>query len=104
MNLYEFKRCFMPRGGARPNSGPESAWNYSPTKAIRVPAVLADELLHHARKLDRSDSDCSDRQQLAELIEGLASDATVTRQGKDSGAVRRALRAVVLLLQEEGVI
>lgn len=94
----------MPRGGARPNSGPDSNWNHSPTKAIRVPAVLADKLLHYARKLDRSEQSALDRQRLTELIEGIDRDEAVTRHGKDRGSVRRALRAVINLLQEQGVI
>ncbi|WP_083260454.1 hypothetical protein A5482_014765 (plasmid) [Cyanobacterium sp. IPPAS B-1200] len=28
-------------------------WNHSPTRTIRVPVVLADEVLNYARKLDR---------------------------------------------------
>lgn len=94
----------MGRGGARPNSGPESSWNHSPTKAIRVPVVLADELLHIARKLDRSEESLTNRQRLTELIEGIVANEAVTRHGKDSGSVKRALRAVIELLREEGVI
>lgn len=42
----------MPRGGARPNSGPQPHWKHGKTKTIRVPIVLADRLLELARELD----------------------------------------------------
>jgi len=42
----------MPRGGARPNSGPSPIWKHGKTKTIRVPIALADRLLEVARNMD----------------------------------------------------
>jgi hypothetical protein len=46
----------MPRGGYHPNAerwGRKSAWqNESPTKTIRVPEALIEQVLDYAHKLD----------------------------------------------------
>ncbi|BAZ19103.1 hypothetical protein NIES4071_109880 (plasmid) [Calothrix sp. NIES-4071] len=62
----------MPRGGARPNSGPQSSWNMGKTTSIRVPVVLAPVLLRIARSID---NDCS--------IESILSDEAIDRDLKD---------------------
>ena len=43
----------MPRGGARPNSGPPPSWKHGRTTTIRVPRVLAVQIVQLARQLDR---------------------------------------------------
>ena len=42
----------MPRGGRRPGAGGISSWKSGRTKTIRVPEVLAAEILQLARVLD----------------------------------------------------
>lgn len=42
----------MPRGGYRKNAGSKSKWIHGETKVIRVPSVLADQILAIARVLD----------------------------------------------------
>lgn len=42
----------MPRGGRREGAGGRPKWKHGKTKTIRVPEVLADEILDYARKLD----------------------------------------------------
>ena len=42
----------MPRGGARPNSGPPPSWKHGRTTTIRVPRALAGQIKHLARQLD----------------------------------------------------
>jgi hypothetical protein len=42
----------MTRGGVREGAGNQFAWKSGKTKVIRVPEVLADRILEHARKLD----------------------------------------------------
>lgn len=42
----------MPRGGKREGSGPKPTWKSGKTKTIRVPEVLADQVLDLARRLD----------------------------------------------------
>ena len=42
----------MPRGGARPNSGPPPSWKHGRTTTIRVSRVLVPQIKHLARQLD----------------------------------------------------
>ena len=42
----------MSRGGYREGAGRKFKWKSGKTKAIRVPEVLADEILNYAKKLD----------------------------------------------------
>lgn len=42
----------MPRGGYRPGAGGKSKWIRGKTTVIRVPEVLADEVLRVAKLLD----------------------------------------------------
>ena len=44
----------MARGGKRPGAGAKPKWKHGKTKTIRVPEVLADEVLDFARKLDEN--------------------------------------------------
>jgi len=45
----------MPRGGKRVGAGAKSTWKKGKTVTIRVPEVLADDILAFARKLDSED-------------------------------------------------
>lgn len=45
----------MPKGGARPNSGKKSTWNYGETTTVRVPKALAEYLKSIARKIDQGE-------------------------------------------------
>lgn len=42
----------MPRGGYRKNAGGKPTWKHGKTKVIRVPEVLAEQILDYAHKLD----------------------------------------------------
>ncbi len=42
----------MPRGGKRPGAGGQFKWKHGKTKTIRVPEVLAEQILEFAKKLD----------------------------------------------------
>lgn len=42
----------MVRGGRREGAGGQSKWKHGKTKTIRVPEVLADQILEFAKKLD----------------------------------------------------
>jgi hypothetical protein len=46
------KFCVMPRGGCRVNAGSKPKWVRGKTTVIRVPEVLADEILRLAHLLD----------------------------------------------------
>lgn len=45
----------MPRGGKRKGAGRKADWKHGKTKTIRVPEVLAEEILEYAHKLDIGD-------------------------------------------------
>ena len=42
----------MPKGGYREGAGGKAKWRNGKTKVIRVPEVLADQILNYAKKLD----------------------------------------------------
>jgi hypothetical protein len=42
----------MPRGGKREGAGGKPTWKNGKTKTIRVPIILAEEVLRIARELD----------------------------------------------------
>jgi hypothetical protein len=44
----------MSRGGKREGAGGKPTWKNGKTKTIRVPAVLAEEILRMARELDET--------------------------------------------------
>jgi hypothetical protein len=44
----------MPRGGKREGAGGKPTWKNGKTKTIRVPVVLAEEILRMARELDET--------------------------------------------------
>lgn len=46
----------MPKGGARPNSGPRPNWKHGKTTTIRVPITLSNQLLEMARQLDEGNT------------------------------------------------
>lgn len=45
----------MPRGGYRENAGGKPKWEHGKTKVIRVPEVLAKQVLEYAHKLDKGE-------------------------------------------------
>lgn len=66
----------MIRGGKRKGSGRKPTWKHSPTQAIRVPKVFAEQLLEIARKLDHGDClelDTSSQKLSAKAVESVSS-------------------------------
>lgn len=93
----------MPRGGARPGSGPDSSWKSGKTRTIRVPEVLAAQILQIARKLDNEEvieTDTSSKR-VDKIVQELLSDPVVTRKGKDKGSVKRTLEAFLMRLRSD---
>jgi hypothetical protein len=93
------------RGGHRPGAGRKSGWNHSETQMIRVPKVFAQQLLKIAHKLDEGEIiDFESKSNDVELVQLIAqqvlADPVVTRQGKDSGAVKRAVQAFIRVCSE----
>lgn len=82
-------------GGVRENSGRKSTWSHPETKTVRIPAIFADMVLDYANHLDKGSEPLTgltvaDLESIAAL---LLSDKQVTRNGKDTGAVKRAISA-----------
>jgi len=90
------------RGGYREGSGRPSPWNLRPITVVKIPLPLKDKVLDFAHKLDNSDTNSlSDNSDLDNVtipkdyidsgIEQILRDVTITRNGKDKAAVKRAL-------------
>lgn len=98
----------MPRGGHRENAGRKAGWNNPETQTIRVPKVLATQLLEIARKLDEGETIDFDtkseksilisKNDLDNISRTILADATVTRNGKDRGSVKKAVEVLIRLL------
>lgn len=58
----------MPRGGQRKGSGSKSAWKHGKTKVIRVPEILADQIIEYARKLDEGKIKNDDVKQVTSML------------------------------------
>jgi hypothetical protein len=43
------------RGGARPGAGGGGRWKHGPTKLVRLPVALLDEILEVARYMDQNE-------------------------------------------------
>lgn len=73
----------------------KSGWQNLPTRQIRVPEVLSEQVLELAKKLDEGEPISNgSSQKLEDAINAVLSDPSVTRHGRDSGAVKRALDAL----------
>jgi hypothetical protein len=90
------------RGGHRPGAGRKSGWNHSETQMIRVPKVFAQQLLEIAHRLDEgevidseSKSISPTKEKLETFVNTILNDQSVTRMGKDKGAIRRGLEALI---------
>ena len=58
----------MPRGGYREGSGSKPAWRQGKTKVIRVPEILADQIIEYARELDEGKLKNKDVKQITPLL------------------------------------
>jgi hypothetical protein len=79
----------------------KSGWQNLPTRQIRVPEVLSEQVLELAKKLDEGEPISNGSlDALENAINAVLSNPTVTRNGRDGGAVKRALNALRMALQE----
>lgn len=89
----------MPRGGWR-GGGRPSPFKNQPTKTIRVPVVLADEVLEFAKLLDSADlsragSDFSEIQAAREILT-----QALELKANAGGAIKHQIREALLLLPD----
>lgn len=96
------------RGGYRENAGRKSDWKHPATKSIRVPPEIANQVIEIAKQLDNGfqvkviDSASESKElDLDAIVQELLSDTSVTRNGKDRGSVRRALKAMANRLRNQ---
>ena len=95
----------MPRGGARPNSGPPPSWKHGRTTTIRVPRALASQILRLARQLDEGNIECdtgskieSDTgSKIAEAVEILTE--ALKLKSNAGGRIKVEIRKVLELLE-----
>lgn len=106
MVLYIINLLMAKRGGAREGSGRPSPWRHSQTQLVRIPEVLVTQVLEYARKLDAGEDSESEQYQidLVAIADQVLSDPSVTRNGKDTGAARRAVTAFIERLRAETAI
>lgn len=91
------------RGGYREKAGRKSTWNHQETTLIRVPKALIPQIMEAARKIDAGEDLLREQlspDRLRKVMDEVMSDPQVTRSGKDKGAVRRTIDA---LLQKLGL-
>lgn len=96
------------RGGYREKAGRKSGWKHPATKSIRVPPEIADQVVDIAKQIDNGlrigfiDSATeSNETDLETIAHKILNDPTVTRNGKDRGAVKRTLEAIMKRLSEK---
>jgi hypothetical protein len=86
----------MPRGGYR-GGGRPSAFQHGPTQTIRVPIVLASEILEFAQKLDREQLLVIDTIPKKDRIAMILKQA-LTLKPNAGGAIKTEIRKALELL------
>jgi len=81
----------MPRGGARPNSGPDPSWQHGRTTTVRIPRNLKSRFLSLAREIDVS----PDAIDIA--LEHLQHSLTI--RANTGGAIKTQVREAIRILQ-----
>ena len=108
----------MPRGGARPNSGPPPSWKHGRTTTIRVPRKLAVQIVQLARQLDEgsleldtvsklesdtgSEIEYDTSSKIAEVVEILTE--ALKLKSNAGGKIKLEIRKVLELLEGSKVI
>jgi hypothetical protein len=87
-----------PKGNIDTLKPYQPKWKSGATRTIRVPITLADELLLIAHRLDDG-APTTPNIDLTEAAAVVLADTAVTRNGKDSGAVKRTLKALLEVYQ-----
>jgi hypothetical protein len=77
------------RGGARPGAGGGGRWKHGPTKLVRLPVALVDEILEVARYMDQNDGNLPPSD-LALITSGHPSKTLSAEEFKELFAKRKA--------------
>lgn len=89
----------MPRGGYR-GGGRPSPFKNQPTRTIRVPVVLADQVLEFAKALDAGEVHGSDqRSSNTEKLRAILEHA-LTLKANSGGAIKQKIREALALLSK----
>jgi hypothetical protein len=83
-----------PKGNVNTLQHYEGKWRHGATKTIRVPIVLADQVLEYAKKLDQS-PDTSDS--VVEAVKILTE--ALQLKPNAGGAIKTKIREAIALLQ-----
>ncbi len=88
----------MPRGGYREGGGRPPSFQHMPTRTIRVPVVLADDVMHLAQKLDRGEisvnGTISKKDQVLEILT-----EALSLKANTGGAIKQKVREAITLLK-----
>lgn len=87
----------MPRGGYREGGGRPSAFQHMPTRTIRVPIVLAEDVLHLAQKLDRGEISVNGTISTKDQILAVLTEA-LSLKPNAGGAIKQKIREAIKLL------
>ena len=89
-----------PKGNVNTLKPYKPKWKSGVTHTIRVPIALTEKLLAIAKKLDNDEPISVARPiNIESAIEAVLNDSTITRDGRDRGAIKRALNALQNRLQ-----
>ena len=98
----------MSAGGKRQGSGRPSVWNNKLTTAIRVPTILVDRLLEHARMLDtegiqdnvQNQLDSVHNYKLTRIQELVDQYQSITKQTRDHTISNKLIKELQTILNE----
>lgn len=89
----------MTRGGYREGGGRPSNFIHTPTQTVRVPVVLADQVLKLAQKLDKGELIVDDTIPKKDRVIALLEEA-LTLKTKADCAVKQKIREALKVVQE----
>ncbi len=88
----------MARGGYREGGGRPSSFIHKPTQTVRVPVVLADQVLELTQKLDKGELIVNDTIQKKDRIVAILEEA-LTLEASAGGALKEKIREALRVMQ-----
>lgn len=88
----------MARGGYREGGGRPSSFIHTPTQTVRVPVVLADQVLELAQKLDKGELIVNDTIPKKDRIVAILEEA-LTLKANAGGALKEKIREALRVMQ-----